>query len=226
MTIKAIVFDLWGTLIFSELQHGLAKKITMKLNLSNEKEFWKILGRACCMDSCKSCLEMAEKFCHYVGKEDKKIVKELTKIWNSIKIPIFPETIPTLGKLKNYKIRLGLISNTEEVSAIRVMKKYNLKKYFDVIVFSYEAHLLKPDPKIFRLILNKLKVNPSEASMVGDSIKEDIIPAKNLGMKTILIDREFKNIKSKYADFTINSLDEIFEIGCIHEKRQTRLTSI
>jgi len=51
---------------------------------------------------------------------------------------------------------------------------------------------LKPDPRAFLAVLEKLKVKPEEVLMIGDEVERDLIPAKNLGMEVILIDRENK----------------------------------
>jgi epoxide hydrolase-like predicted phosphatase len=55
---------------------------------------------------------------------------------------------------------------------------------FDVVVFSAEVHLAKPDPAIYRLILEKLGVQPEEAVFVDDFL-ENIAAAQKLGLKTI-----------------------------------------
>ena len=47
----------------------------------------------------------------------------------------------------------------------------------------------KPDLKAFLAVLAKMKVDPEEAVMVGDSVENDILPAKELGMKPVLINR-------------------------------------
>ncbi len=45
----------------------------------------------------------------------------------------------------------------------------------------------KPSKEIYNIALNKLGVSPSEAIMVGDQVYTDIIPAKKLGLTTVLV---------------------------------------
>jgi putative hydrolase of the HAD superfamily len=45
----------------------------------------------------------------------------------------------------------------------------------------------KPDPRYFEQIIKKCGVEPQQCIMVGDRIDKDIIPAKQLGMRTILV---------------------------------------
>jgi HAD superfamily hydrolase (TIGR01509 family) len=48
----------------------------------------------------------------------------------------------------------------------------------------------KPDLKAFLAVLEKMKADPEEAAMVGDSLGNDILPALALGIKPILLDRK------------------------------------
>lgn len=57
----------------------------------------------------------------------------------------------------------------------------------DVIVTSGELGIKKPDPAIFLHGLGKLEVQPEQAIFVGDDLTKDIVPAKSLGMRTILM---------------------------------------
>lgn len=78
-------------------------------------------------------------------------------------------------------------------------------------VFSPEVTgLKKPDAKAFRAVLERTGVFPEETVMVGDSLENDILPAKALGMKTVLIDRAGKF--DGFADpeiIKIKSLEEL-----------------
>jgi len=55
-----------------------------------------------------------------------------------------------------------------------------------------------------------LKVKPEEVLMIGDEIERDLIPAKNLGMEAILIDRENKIVNPPVQK--ISSLSELKNI--------------
>ena len=49
---------------------------------------------------------------------------------------------------------------------------------------------MKPSPTIFRAVLELLRVEPSAAVMVGDSLADDVDGAQAIGMRAFLIDRE------------------------------------
>jgi FMN phosphatase YigB (HAD superfamily) len=52
---------------------------------------------------------------------------------------------------------------------------------------SFQLGLSKPDPAFFQAALRGLAVDPSEVVMIGDTYKNDIRPAIDLGMKTIWV---------------------------------------
>jgi len=61
---------------------------------------------------------------------------------------------------------------------------------FDLTIVSCDVGIRKPNPEIYNLVLRKLKMKPEEVIFV-DNQKWNIVPAKKLGMKTIL----FRNNK-------------------------------
>ena len=86
------------------------------------------------------------------------------------------------------------------------IKKLGLEKFAQVFT-PKETKFLKPDKRAFLVVLEKLKVKPEEALMVRDEIERDLIPAKNLGMGAILIDRENKIENAPFKK--ISSLKEL-----------------
>jgi len=87
-----------------------------------------------------------------------------------------------------------------------LIKKLGLEKFAEVFT-PKETKFLKPDKRAFLVVLEKLKVKPEEALMVRDEIERDLIPAKNLGMGAILIDRENKIENAPFKK--ISSLKEL-----------------
>ena len=77
-------------------------------------------------------------------------------------------------------------------------------------IFTPEMGVSKPDPRAFLMVLEKLEVKPEQAVMIGDSIERDLMPAENLGIIPILIDRENKS--QNYPGIKINSLKELKDV--------------
>ena len=84
------------------------------------------------------------------------------------------------------KYKLGLAGN--QPSAVKnLLEKYDILRFFTTTEVSEDLGISKPDLKFFKNILNRLDVRAEEAVMIGDRLDNDIIPAKKLGMKAILV---------------------------------------
>ena len=89
---------------------------------------------------------------------------------------------------------LAVLSDQWHLSEDPLMPK-KLYKRFGVVVVSCDVGLRKPDPKIYKLVLKKLKLKPNQTVFV-DNQEWNLKPARKLGMKTIL----FKNNKQLFRD--------------------------
>lgn len=102
---------------------------------------------------------------------------------------LFPDTQPALTALKTRGLRLGVVSNFDG-RLISICKGLGLTEHFDVIVMSSRAGYAKPDPRIFRLALASLDVDPADALHVGDSMQEDVAGATAAGLRAWLLNRD------------------------------------
>ncbi|RLJ05314.1 MAG: hypothetical protein DRP18_03395 [Candidatus Aenigmatarchaeota archaeon] len=70
--------------------------------------------------------------------------------------------------------------------------------------------MMKPDPEMFLYASEKLKARPEECVMVGDSVNDDMLPARKLGMKTVLIKRNIRiYFESKKYEPVITDLNQL-----------------
>ena len=123
------------------------------------------------------------------------------------------DAIAVLQKLHG-RYKVGLVSNFGIPECGRkLLKVYNLEKFFDYIVISGEVNQRKPSPKIFERALKALNVDASRTVFVGDMLDLDIMGPKAVGMKTVLIERKPLNedIDVK-PDKTIKSLPELLDV--------------
>lgn len=119
--------------------------------------------------------------------------------------------VELLTGIKKRGIKLGLISNAYdyEEQYERIKNSY-LEKFFDEIVISGEVGAAKPDPEIFKIMLEKLNLLPEESVYIGDTEKYDIKGANNAGMHSILICRN-NSYTSPTADFTCHNISDLKE---------------
>jgi putative hydrolase of the HAD superfamily len=109
------------------------------------------------------------------------------------------------------KYRLGIVSNFAIPECVfRLLERQNLAGLFDVVVVSGAVNKRKPSPEIFQRALEQLGIDASEAVFVGDTLDADIQGPKSIGMRTIYIERRRQEeAEQMRPDQTIRSLDEL-----------------
>ena len=113
--------------------------------------------------------------------------------WEHADIELFPDVLPVLQHLKKHGYFLGLVSNAFENEIKHILKKVNLVGFFDIEVGIDTFHSRKPDEQIFLRTLETIGLPPDVVLFVGDSIELDYEGARNVGMRTVLIDRDRQN---------------------------------
>ncbi len=207
--IKAVVFDLWNTLAYNKAEKNALVRMKELLDVSGRD-----LEEGFMMNRFEKREDAFISLCRRLGIEPKtELVKQLVNIWNpeDVELTLFPDALPVLKNLRA-RYKLGLISNVDCFSISGLFEK-GYDRLFDAVTFSFETGILKPDPKMFSLTLEKLGVRPEDALMVGDSLKDDVRGAEKVGMQAVLIKRKFKYQPSHLEKGTykrvIKSLDEL-----------------
>jgi len=105
-------------------------------------------------------------------------------------LSIASDVVPTIEELRRRGCKLAIVSNTPWGSSSsvwrRALDRFGLTGYFDVIAFSSEVGWRKPSREIFEWVTSRLEVAPEDCVFVGDSPKEDIDGAVNIGMRAVL----------------------------------------
>ena len=70
---------------------------------------------------------------------------------------------------------------------LELLKEYNILDCFRYKFTQDQFNITKPDPRYLLEIAHRCGVDPGECIMVGDRVDKDVIPAKQVGMKTILL---------------------------------------
>jgi HAD superfamily hydrolase (TIGR01509 family) len=93
-----------------------------------------------------------------------------------------------LDSLRGRGLKTGLVANSwpEPARLLRAdVEAYGLAEQLDVIVFSEEVGVRKPQPEIFLHALRKIGVEPEDALFVGDRLDTDVQGAARVGMTTV-----------------------------------------
>jgi HAD superfamily hydrolase (TIGR01549 family) len=111
------------------------------------------------------------------------------------------------------KYKLGIIANQSR-DVLQLLDKFNFREFFNVVIVSSEVNMNKPDPRIFRLAMDRAANNSKRYVMIGDRLDTDISPANKLGMKTIRYTNSLFRLQepideSEMATHVVNRLSKI-----------------
>lgn len=125
---------------------------------------------------------------------------------------IYPETVPVLEKLKAHGYIIATLTDVATGMPDELHKSYfpELLPYFDMYVSSLSCGYRKPNPKGLRDISERFDISAEEMIFVGDEEK-DIVVAKRFGCKSVFIDRKGRGGQFG-QDFTVTDLNGLFDI--------------
>jgi len=116
------------------------------------------------------------------------------------------ELLYLIHKLKNNGYKIGILSDQWYLSKDALINKKDFAD-FNPIIVSCDVGMRKPNPKIYKLLIKKLKLKPLEI-LFTDNREWNLKAARKLGIKTIL----FKN--------NDQFIRELMTLGVFNEKKQ------
>ena len=121
---------------------------------------------------------------------------------------LYDDAVPTLEYLQNAGFKLAIVSNWD-TPLDSLTERLGIAGYFDAIVASHDARVRseKPEPHIFNYALAVVGVSAEETVHIGDTYEADIIGARDVGIRPILLDRDGTQT-SRWKE-TIQSLTEL-----------------
>jgi len=193
--IKKCVFDLGGVIL--NFDHTIITKKLSKISGLQESEIFEFIfksGLEKDYDTGKiSSQYFYEKIIIFL--KVKLNYEDFFSIWNKIFFDKYEinEFIQNIYQ----KYDIYLLSNTNEEHFNYCLKQFPILKNFKKHFLSYEIGCRKPDKRIFLYMIDELNVLPNEILFIDD-IEENIISAKEIGIKTI----HFKNYNQFIKEFS------------------------
>jgi len=196
--IKAVIFDMNGVLELGKYSEekirghsllGVHNNISRKLKISVDQWFDAIDSTYA--KSIEGNISES-KMLKIISKNVKSTPKKLEKIVINAHRKHFKKNkqlFKRAFKFKKQGYKIAILSDQWHLSKKALMLKKEIKNFNKVIV-SCDVGVRKPDIRIYKLVLNKLNVLGKNCIFI-DNQKWNLVPAKKLGMKTIL----FKNNK-------------------------------
>ena len=184
---RAVIFDLWDTLVDFDPIAGRAFQDGMAERLGRDPEEFAALwfeGRSARESG------TLRQYLLGIGAAE-ELVDELVALrrdsTRSLLAPR-PGALETLAELRVRGYRVGLITVCSE-DVPDVWDETAFPDLFDATVFSCSVGMRKPDPRIYRLACDELGVAPDEAMFVGDGANDELAGAQRVGMQAVLIHR-------------------------------------
>lgn len=221
---KAIFFDLFFTLINPQYLDGNENEYDVVGLSSFEWEEYAendTLYKERAKGNVKTEMEIIDKIVGIIPNElnerqKQEILKRREKRMRRALLCVDVKILDTLRKVRDKGIKIGLISNADLIDS-KYWSKSPLSDFFDIIIFSCDVGILKPEIEIYRMAMDKLHMTPEESVFVGDGGSDEIFGAKAAGMTTIFAEHlvcksEGKKEKIlKYTDYHIHEFDELLK---------------
>lgn len=185
MNLKAVLFDLDGTLVDSvpglaAAVNGVLAELEGELCSEDQVRVWvgngpqKLIERALEFRGIRWPSEQAlERFRHYYNQT----------LGNAV---CYPGVREGLAELKTAGLKLACVTNKSSHYTEPFLRQLELTDYFDAVLCGDEVDRPKPDPQSLQLICERFGITASEAMMVGDSVN-DLIPAESMAMPRIAV---------------------------------------
>lgn len=184
MAIKAVAFDVFGTLVRIERPARPFRKLVRALRAA---------GRPREMDdgirAMSNTLDLRQAALMFGGKISEEQIEALeADLRDEIQsITLFPDATPTLTALKGSGLKIALCSNLAAPYGPPVL---NLLPFApDFCAWSYAAGAVKPQPGIYRYLCDGLACRPEEIIMVGDTHEADRVGPREFGIHGYHLDR-------------------------------------
>jgi putative hydrolase of the HAD superfamily len=184
---RAVVFDLWDTLVDFDPVAGRAFQDQVAGRLGRDPDEFAALwteGR-----SVRESGTLRDYLLGIGAPEDcvDEVIALRRDSTRSLLAPR-PGAIETLAELRARRYGVGLITVCSE-DVPDVWDETPFADLFDATVFSCSVGMRKPDPRIYRLACDELGVEPDEAIFVGDGANDELAGAQRVGMDAVLVHR-------------------------------------
>jgi putative hydrolase of the HAD superfamily len=220
---KALIFDLFYTLINPLAPENMAENEYRVLDMSRE-DFegrnavdYEVRAGGTIRDP----YEMMTHILRGLDIPEEKIREAAEARLHRIRRGLFGVDEKNLALLRRFRergLKTALVSNAD-IADIWYWKDCLLSGSFDQTIFSCDAGLLKPDPRIYRLAVDGLGLSPELCLYVGDGGHRELRGAREAGLATVLTTEYIADLWPEKipelktdADYVIHRLEDLEDI--------------
>lgn len=203
--IKALLFDMDGTLVDSERYYTLGTYLWVnKIKEVSMNDVYSIIGLN--MDETYKVLSRLTNLSY------KEVVKLNSEYFNDRPINyndyLFDDVRDTLYILKKQKYKLALCSLSDRAMVEQFIRECHLDNIFDIVLSNDEIKKSKPDPEIYLKALEIFNINAKEAIVIEDSYS-GIMSGKNAGIKVFARNAKKYHINQEDADYIFDDMHAV-----------------
>ncbi len=188
--IKAVLFDVFGTLIDVSTDDYLSPFSHVLLPLELERADRRRAGRMLCTEPFPTIQDYANRLEQmYPGKTipasslDAAIAELEQDLGRMVEVD---GACQLLSELKRSGLKLALVSNLASIYE-QVIRRYSVDQAANATVYSFEVGYQKPEPQIYEIALQRLGVAAEETVMIGDDPVNDGEGPKAVGIRARVI---------------------------------------
>lgn len=201
MGLRAVLFDLGGTLIKTDSPAEIIKRILKKYGVKRDISEIALAHRFSEENTSLEDYSLPyydfwiswnKRILSMLGIEDEKgfLARALVyEWWDNAGVEAYPDAQSALIKLKEHGFKTGVITNAFEKDIEEILKRVEIPIKFDVLVGIDTVKRPKPFPEIFLHAIRVLDIMPNEAIYIGDDLEKDYVGAIKAGLRAILVDR-------------------------------------
>ncbi len=219
--IRAVVFDLFGTLLYEESFEDLFPTLAESLGVGLDD--YRRARQTTVSDAMVGRLQRRSDRVRAtlaaLGRTDldhrAEEVAELERALRWQRVEPYPAVRSTLESLRRRGYPIGLVSDCTSTMGRPLLESLGLLPHFNAVALSYEVGFAKPAPEIFLSAINRLGVEPAACLYVGDGGSDELTGARALGLTTVRIDQVggFARVGHPApSDYLIVGLDELLDL--------------
>jgi HAD superfamily hydrolase (TIGR01549 family) len=133
---------------------------------------------------------------------------------------LIPGMADALRRFKQSGYPLGLVADSRPNTPANVLRQHGLDGLFNCLSVSEIVGASKPDPHIFLIALEALKIPAADyprVLMVGNNLERDILGANRLGLTSVFFHwcdrrRSIPEDEAEQPDFTVTSAQELLDL--------------
>jgi putative hydrolase of the HAD superfamily len=184
MTIRAVVFDIGGVLEITP-PTGWVDQWEARLHLNPGELDARLMDvwRAGTLGTI-SHGEVETRIGQILGMDQQQVAALMTDLWEEYLGELNVELATYFASLRP-RYRTALLSNSFAGARDKEQERYHFAELCDLLIYSHEEGIAKPERRIFELTCERLGVQPSEVIFLDD-VKANVAAAREFGMQAIL----------------------------------------